>query len=164
MASTNVPEEIIEKKASSPIATACLVTAALALFGAICFQVSEVAEYRKGALAFGDQPRPGEMKASKDIKAFQTDVQTIVQQKAAGEAPAEGEATTEDGATDTDGAKGGAKDSKKAEDAKDAESDAGATTGADADAEAKEKPAAEEGAAEESKDTKAETPESPEEK
>ena len=43
---TGSTEDIIEKKASSPVATSCLVIACVGLLGAIFFQVWEIADYR----------------------------------------------------------------------------------------------------------------------
>lgn len=45
---TNSNEEIIEKRATAPIATSCLVIACVALMGAIIFQIVEIAAYRTG--------------------------------------------------------------------------------------------------------------------
>jgi hypothetical protein len=46
MATSTSNDDIIEKKASAPVATSCLVIACVALIGAIVFQLLEIGEYR----------------------------------------------------------------------------------------------------------------------
>ncbi len=85
MPPTNASEEIIEKKAGSPVATSCLIIAMIALLGAIVFQVMELAEYRRGVLAYDKDPDPAKKKADLDIKKFRADFTAIIEKKVAGE-------------------------------------------------------------------------------
>jgi hypothetical protein len=48
MASTTPDEEIIERRPSHPVSTACLILSAAAMLGAIVFQVIEIGEVRAG--------------------------------------------------------------------------------------------------------------------
>jgi hypothetical protein len=48
MANTTNEDEIVEKRPSHPIATSCLILAAVGLIGAIAFQVSELSSLRGG--------------------------------------------------------------------------------------------------------------------
>jgi hypothetical protein len=79
MASTNTPnEEIIEKSDRSPVATSCLVIAAVALLGAMTIQVLEIAQYRKGVLLHKNRPNPGMLVARADIADFKKEVDGII--------------------------------------------------------------------------------------
>ena len=77
---TNSSEEIIEKKAGSPVASSCLVLACVALLGAIAFQVAEIAEYRTGRNAISTNPNrgPGAVRASSDIKTITNEVDDVL--------------------------------------------------------------------------------------
>ena len=79
MPSTNTPnEEIIEKNDRSPVATSCLVIAAVALLGAMTIQVLEIAQYRKGVLLHKNRPNPGILVARADIADFKKEVDGII--------------------------------------------------------------------------------------
>ena len=141
-------EEIIEKKATAPVATSCLIIAAVALLCAIALQLTEIAEYRSGALA--SDKDPGLAQAKKDVNKYKEEVGDILSKApktdgegaplktgdGAAEAPAEdepatdtqaGEAEPADDAADTKEAAEGAEPADtKAEEA-DAKEDAPAT-------------------------------------
>lgn len=74
---TNSTEEIIEKRASAPVATSCLIIACVAILGAIAFQVAEIAEYRSGRDGISTRPGEGagEIKARKDIDRVNKEVE-----------------------------------------------------------------------------------------
>jgi hypothetical protein len=69
-------EEIIEKKATAPVATSCLIIAAVALLCAIALQLTEIAEYRSGALA--SDKDPGLAQAKKDVNKYKEEVGDIL--------------------------------------------------------------------------------------
>jgi hypothetical protein len=72
-------EEIIEKRASSPIATSCLVISALALVGGIAFQIAEVSEVRAGLpRAAREQENPASYIWRQDGKKESEQVDTIL--------------------------------------------------------------------------------------
>lgn len=123
MPPTNATEEIIEKKTGSPIATACLILAAVALLGSIALQITEIADYRKGNIG-SDQKTPGATKAKKDTDAFRADVENILNRKAPG---ADAAPTLDEGKTKPDEAKKADEpkegDDAKAEDTKKADGD-----------------------------------------
>ena len=79
MSPTNTSnEEIIERSERSPVATSCLVIAALALLGAIVIQVAEIAQYRGGALKYAKKSTPGMLTAQADVREFKKDVEEII--------------------------------------------------------------------------------------
>ena len=80
---TGTGEEIIEKKATSPVASACLLIACVALVGSIVFQIAEVAAYRTGGrVPLNIRKGVGQDKADNFIKAFRLDVQEILTKSA----------------------------------------------------------------------------------
>jgi hypothetical protein len=77
MANAN-DEEIIEKRPSHPIATACLVLAAIGLVGAIVFQVLEISEVRSGLVnAVKSKPNPHKSILEENSKAFKKACQDV---------------------------------------------------------------------------------------
>lgn len=80
MPPTHSTEEIIEKKASSPIATSCLVIAVVALIGGMIFQILEIGQYRRPGIETLNKPNPGVEKAKADIDALKRKVKAIVDQ------------------------------------------------------------------------------------
>jgi hypothetical protein len=89
MSPTASNEEIIEKKPSAPVATACLIIAAIALLGAILLQLIELGEYRTGIAAGDKSPAVTKVKAS--LKKMGDEVAGILE-RTAGAAAGEGEA------------------------------------------------------------------------
>ena len=73
-ASSNMTEEIIEKKASAPVAMSCLIIACVAILGAIAFQITEIAGYLSGA----QQDEPIAL-AKRETKKFSQDVQAVLE-------------------------------------------------------------------------------------
>jgi len=69
-------EEIIEKKATAPVATSCLIIAAVALLCAIALQVTEIAEYRSGLAS--TSKAPGLDQATKDARKYKEEVGDIL--------------------------------------------------------------------------------------
>jgi hypothetical protein len=69
-------EEIIEKKATAPVATSCLIIAAVALLCAIALQLTEIAEYRSGLAS--TNPNPGLEQAKKDANKYKEEVGDIL--------------------------------------------------------------------------------------
>jgi len=106
-------EEIIEKKATAPVATSCLIIAAVALLCAIALQVTEIAEYRSGVNP--NDKNPAKTQADKDVKNYKEEVGDILSKapkletdagatKAGAGAtgtPAEADADADAGASDT---------------------------------------------------------------
>jgi len=99
MANAN-DEEIIEKRPSHPIATACLILAALGLLGAIAFQIAEISNVRSGLTqSLKTAPNPADKfgaQISKELEnAIQEmekanehgDIKATVSEKDVGEAP-----------------------------------------------------------------------------
>jgi hypothetical protein len=80
MPPTHSTEEIIEKKASSPIATSCLVIAAVALLGGMVFQILETGQYRRPGIETLNSPNPGVEKSKADLEIFRKKVKAIVDQ------------------------------------------------------------------------------------
>lgn len=78
-------EEIIEKKASSPIATSCLVISCIAIVGAIFFQIWEIADYRSGLgpVSTAVKKGVGQDLAGKDIRSINDRVGAILESSAA---------------------------------------------------------------------------------
>lgn len=77
---TTSNEEIIEKSATAPIATSCLVIACVALIGAIAFQIAEIASYKTGVAEPAMTPRKGVAQdmADKYIAGLRKDVQAAL--------------------------------------------------------------------------------------
>jgi len=159
--STNSSEEIIEKKASSPIATSCLIIACLALFGAILFQLVEIGQYRSGSVPTNVKKGPGQDQAAKFTKTMKDAVSSIISKSTAAKAAEEdagGEAAPESaktptaeekpaGGADAGEAKAGAPEKAAGPDAgEDAGGDAGAAPEKDASA-ASEEPSSDTSAA-----------------
>src|SRR5688572_11815210 len=80
MPPTHTTEEIIEKKASSPIATSCLVIAVVALLGGMIFQILEIGQYRRPGIETLNRPNPGIEKAKADLEILKRKVKAIVDQ------------------------------------------------------------------------------------
>ncbi|HVR76608.1 MAG TPA: hypothetical protein VMT52_19925 [Planctomycetota bacterium] len=80
MPPTHPTEEIIEKKASSPIATSCLVIAVVALMGGMIFQLLEIGQYRRPGIETLNRPTPGVEKMKADIEVLKRKVKAIVDQ------------------------------------------------------------------------------------
>ena len=95
--SVNSTEEIIEKRASAPVATTCLILSCAALLVAIVFQVIELAQYRSGTTPASISRGWGQDKAKKDMGAFKADVERIRAECA----QVLGTAKVEEGAEDT---------------------------------------------------------------
>lgn len=157
-------EEIIEKKATAPVATSCLIIAAVALLCAIALQITEIAEYRSGLAS--TSANPGLDQARKDAKKYQEEIGDILSKapKIEGEAaapkagagaaePAAEEDTEVDaGAAETKAEPADTKEAAEGTEEADTKADA-ADTKADAK-DAEETPATEE-AADEAADEKA---------
>jgi hypothetical protein len=88
MAPQTNTEEIIEKKATAPVATSCLIIAAVALLCAIALQIAEIAEYRSGLAS--TNPNPGLEQAKKDANKYKEEIGDILSKapKTEGEAAA----------------------------------------------------------------------------
>jgi hypothetical protein len=169
MAAANDKEEIIEKKASAPVATSCLIIACVALIGAVALQVTEIAGYRSGSVVMADKD-PGQAMARASLKKIQGQVKEILgaSPESGGEgskdeptldsqAPEEGSAETPkeaESAKDAEPAKDAAEEPAKdaaeepakdaaAEPAKDAAEEPAKDAAADADASTEEAPAEE---------------------
>src|SRR5688572_26485718 len=149
-------EEIIEKKATAPVATSCLIIAAVALLCAIALQLTEIAEYRSGLAS--TNPNPGLEQAKKDANKYKEEVGDILSKAPkiegdgaptkAGAAPAEAP-TDEDAGADATDTKAGDADAKADESTEEADAKAEpADTKADAK-EATEEATTEEAPAEE---------------
>jgi hypothetical protein len=82
-------EEVVEKKASAPVTTACLIIACIALLGGIIFQVMEIAEYRSGA---GDPKDQASKRYKTDIKNLKEAVEETLSKATVGAVPEEGAA------------------------------------------------------------------------
>ena len=158
-------EEIIEKRAGSPVMTSCLILSALALIGAVAFNIVEISEVRakiRPPQAL-DQENPAQFIRKKDIKEEDDLLNQILALTQGDDAkPFHKEAVENIQEEPAEGA-APKKDTKKAE----AQSD-------QPDKEAKEEPSKEEPAQEESKEDskeeaspeateKTEKPEKPEE-
>ena len=151
-------EEIIEKKATAPVATSCLIIAAVALLCAIALQLTEIAEYRSGALA--SDKDPGLAQAKRDVNKYKEEIGDILSkapkiegdgaETKAGAAPAE---TPADGDADADAGAAEAKtDEAETKEAAEGADEAGTKADAKEDAPATEEaPAEEEAAAEDEK-------------
>ena len=106
-------EEIIEKKATAPVATSCLIIAAVALLCAIALQITEIAEYRSGLASTSGAP--GLDQAKKDVNKYKEEIGDILSKApktegdgaetkagtAPTEAPAEGDTAADDADTKT---------------------------------------------------------------
>ena len=92
---TNPTEEIIEKKASAPVATACLILACVFLIGAIVFSVAEIAAYRSGEATVNVSKGIGQDKAGKYLTGFKNRVDDLLKNTAPGTEPAEGGASSD---------------------------------------------------------------------
>jgi hypothetical protein len=77
-------EEVVEKKASAPVSTACLIIACAALLGGIIFQVLEIADYRSGP---GDPKDLAAKKYKTDLKKLKDAVEETLSKAAVGAAP-----------------------------------------------------------------------------
>jgi hypothetical protein len=80
-------EEVVEKKASAPVTTACLIIACIALLGGIIFQVMEITEYRSGA---GDPKDQASKRYKTDIKNLKEAVEETLSKATVGAVPEEG--------------------------------------------------------------------------
>src|SRR6266508_635854 len=78
MANTTPDEEIIEKRPSNPVATACLVVAALATLTAIVFQVAEVRDVRAKMGSERDSQAPYDVLYEKIVREFKASVKTVL--------------------------------------------------------------------------------------
>ncbi len=79
-------EEIIEKKATDPVALACLVLACLALLGAIIFPIAEIAAYRSGGTPATVKKGPGQDRAEKFLRTLKEDVENLIRSSSPGQA------------------------------------------------------------------------------
>jgi hypothetical protein len=87
MSPTNpTSEEVVEKKASAPVSTACLIIACLALLGGIVFQVMEIAEYRSGT---GDPKDQASKRYKADLKKLKDAVEETLSKATVGAVPEE---------------------------------------------------------------------------
>ena len=90
-------EEIIEKKESTPVASASLVLSFVAILAAIVFCLLEVTEYRTGLSAsVADSQNPGDMTAKRDLLAQELKVNRIVNNQASPEDDADFDADDAD--------------------------------------------------------------------
>src|SRR5262245_9793019 len=80
MSPTASNEEIIEKKPSAPVATACLIISAVALIGAITLQLMELGEYRTGIAASDKDPAATRVNAA--LKKLKDEVSTVLEKTA----------------------------------------------------------------------------------
>ncbi len=99
MANNGNDEEIIEKSSSEPVANACLILAAIALLGAMIFQIMEISEVRSTLTA---QERgidtPHARKASELTTAFSASVKKLLDENSHPELKLEGAAPETGGA------------------------------------------------------------------
>ena len=72
-------EEVVEKRASAPVSTACLIIACAALLGGIIFQVLEIAEYRSGT---GDPKDMAAKRYKADVRKLDEQVEEILSKAA----------------------------------------------------------------------------------
>lgn len=78
MAPTNgTNEDVIEKRDSSPVATAALVIAVVSIFAAISLQIAEVSEIRRG-IPESELKMSGKRRAQKDLRDFTGQVETTL--------------------------------------------------------------------------------------
>jgi hypothetical protein len=77
-------EEVVEKRASAPVSTACLIIACAALLGGIIFQVLEIAEYRSGT---GDPKDMAAKRYKADVRKLDEQVEEILSKAASSGAP-----------------------------------------------------------------------------
>jgi hypothetical protein len=82
-------EEVVEKKASAPVTTACLIIACIALLGGIIFQVMEITEYRSGP---GDPKDQASKRYKTDIKNLKQAVEDTLSKATVGAVSEEGAA------------------------------------------------------------------------
>src|SRR5262245_2180446 len=78
MANTPADEEIIEKRPSNPVATACLVVGALATLAAITFQVAEVRDVRAKMGSERDSQAPWVTLPSKHMSEFKAALKKVI--------------------------------------------------------------------------------------
>jgi hypothetical protein len=87
-------EEIIEKKESTPVASASLILSCLAMLAAIVFCVLEVMDYRKSPLT--DSDTPGMATARRDLTDLKQRVSSILSDQELPEDEAKEEEDAED--------------------------------------------------------------------
>jgi len=78
MANTTSDEEIIEKRPSNPVATSCLILAALAMLGAIIYQVAEISEVRATNPVDRESPDQYRRLYEKNKKEFEAGAKKVV--------------------------------------------------------------------------------------
>src|SRR5262245_30973655 len=80
MANTTPDEEIIEKRPSNPVASACLVVAALATLTAVVFQIWEIHYVRADIREDSERksPTPHEVLYKKNLGEFKAAVKKVV--------------------------------------------------------------------------------------
>ena len=103
MAKSKTSEEIIEKKDSSPVATASLIVSCVALIGAVWFCVDEIMTYRQDLSARVEAAdSPGTLTAKNDLRELRTRVSRILSDEAPGERDEEDTEDDEDMENDED--------------------------------------------------------------
>ena len=95
--STNAPDDIIEKKDTAPVTTACLVIAAVALVAAIVIQLMEIGQYRREPLKTVTLQYPGAALADQAQKEFKGKVAALIQLGPTDEAATHGGDDVKDG-------------------------------------------------------------------
>ncbi len=97
-------EEIIEKKESSPVATASLILSCVAMIGAIVFCVVEITDYRTGLDArLEAEARPGEKTLQGDLRNLASRVDSILKDEPFDDEDGDDEEALEDEEMDDEG-------------------------------------------------------------